>query len=108
MPAHAKYRTVTGFAQDECTKGIQKNTNMVAASYHVSRILIRNVIPTTAWPSVSSSSTCCSGSNTIGVLAPTLIDNTMGSVAVSRVHWLMLLETIFISAMGARSTERAQ
>ena len=32
----------------------------------------------------------------------------MGSMAASSVHWLMLLETMFISAMGARSIVRAQ
>ena len=31
-----------------------------------------------------------------------------GSIAVSSVHWLMLLDTMFISAIGARFTVRAQ
>ena len=46
--AHTKYSAVTGFAHEEWTKGIQKKTNMTAASYQVSRMLMRNVIPTTA------------------------------------------------------------
>ena len=32
----------------------------------------------------------------------------MGSMAASKVHWLMLLETMFIRAIGARSERRAQ
>src|SRR5579859_693925 len=84
------------------------SANSTAASHHASSMLMRNRAPTSDWPSVMRSSSSCCESKEMVAGAPLLAEKTMASMATSRVHWLMLLETMFISAMGARSTVRAQ
>src|SRR5579864_8447452 len=70
------------------------NPNNTAASHHASSMLIRNNVPTNDCPSVMSNSSSCWESKAMVDGAPRLSEKTMGSIAASSVHWLILLETI--------------
>src|SRR5438270_13055851 len=102
-PAISKFDPVA-----ENTNWTAHNTNNASASHHASAMLTRNSTPISACATVISSSSSCSGSNGMADTPPRLNDNTIGSIATKSVHWLMLLDTMFINAIGARVTVRAQ
>src|SRR4051794_20198706 len=78
------------------------------ASHQASFIFTRNNIPINDCPRVISNSSSCWSSKEMELILPRLQEYTSGSIAVSSVHWLILLDTMFISAMEALSTVRAQ
>ena len=65
-------------------------------------------MPTSDCASVIRISSRCCASNSMADGSPRDIEYTIGSIAARSVHWLMLLDTMFIRAIDARSIVRAQ